>query len=59
MLKGSEINHDLRLKIENHGISTLTDKELKNLNLIKIEEGKNRFQNTMETLICTIKKAIF
>ena len=58
LLKGSEINHDLRLKIENHGISTLTDKELKNLNLIKIEEGKNRFQNTMETLICTRKKAI-
>ena len=58
LLKGSNINNDLRLKIEKHGISTLTEEELKEYHFIEIKDDKNTFSDTMETLICTRKKAI-
>ena len=57
-LKGSNINSDLRLKIENKGISTLTENELEKYKLIKIEDEKDNFSDTIENLICIRKKAI-
>lgn len=58
LLKGSNINNDLRLLIEKQGISTLTEEEIKEYSLIEIKDNKDNFPNTMENLICTRKKAI-
>lgn len=58
LLKGSNINNDLRLLIENQGISTLTEEEIKERKFIEIKDDKDNFPNTMENLICTRKKAI-
>lgn len=57
-LKGSNINSDLRLKIENKGISTLTEDELEKYNIIEIEDERDDFSDTMENLICIRRAAI-
>jgi len=57
-LKGSKINTNLRLEIENKGISTLTEEELTSYNLIRVKDDKNKFQQSMENLICIRKKAV-
>jgi len=58
LLKGSNLSEDLRLKIEKKGISTLTEKELLNSNLLEIKNKDQSFSETMKYLICARKKAV-